>query len=149
MEVGIMFPISLTSRPAARGRRALRAVLGAGLSWLAACGGGASSPTATNSPPPPTGPTDVTVVNNSFSPASLGVAPGTTVTWTWNTCSGGDGYGGGVQTCVDHNIVFDADATTSGTQSQGSYQRRFSTAGTYAYHCSIHGAAMSGKIVVQ
>jgi plastocyanin len=95
----------------------------------------------------PTGPTDVTVVNNSFTPASLSVTSGSTVTWTWNTCSGGDGYGGG-QTCVDHDIVFD-DGATSGIMSQGSFQRKFTTAGTYAYHCSIHGAAMSGKLAVQ
>jgi plastocyanin len=125
--------------------------MGVCLSCLAACGGGGGygSPTGSNPPPPPSGPNNVTVANNSFSPADLSVAPGTTVTWTWNTCSGGDGYGGGVQTCVSHNIVFDADATTSGIQSQGSYQRQFSAAGTYAYHCSIHGAAMSGKVVVQ
>jgi plastocyanin len=94
----------------------------------------------------PTGPTNVTVANNLFTPAKLSVASGSTVTWTWDTCSGGDGYGGG-QTCVTHDIVFD-DGTTSGTQSQGSFQRRFTTAGTYAYHCSIHGAAMAGSVVI-
>jgi hypothetical protein len=35
----------------------------------------------------------VTVVNNAFTPANLSVTSGSTVTWTWNTCSGGDGYG--------------------------------------------------------
>jgi plastocyanin len=113
---------------------------------LTACGSGYSSPTPTT-PVVPTGPTDVTVANNSFTPATLSVTSGNTVTWTWNTCSGGDGYGSG-QTCVNHDILFD-DGTTSGTLSQGSYQRKSTTAGTYAYHCSIHGAAMSGKVVVQ
>jgi plastocyanin len=90
----------------------------------------------------------VTVVNNAFTPANLSVTSGSTVTWTWNTCSGGDGYGTG-QSCVSHDIVFDGDGTTSGTKSQGSFQRKFTTAATYAYHCSIHGAAMSGQVVVQ
>jgi plastocyanin len=130
---------------APRGLRALTAIAVLG---VAACGG-AGGTTATNvtSPVTPTGPTDVGVSNNSFSPASLSVAPGSSVTWTWNTCSGGDGYGSG-QACVEHNIVFD-DGATSGILAQGTYKRTFSAAGTYAYHCSIHGAVMSGKVVVQ
>jgi plastocyanin len=115
--------------------------------FLTACGGGYGSPTTPTTPVIPTGPNNVTVANNSFTPADLSVTLGSTVTWTWNTCSGGDGYGTG-QTCVSHNIVFDGDGTTSGVQSQGSFQRRFTTAGTYAYHCSVH-AAMSGKVVAQ
>jgi plastocyanin len=67
------------------------------------------------------------------------------VTWTWNSCSS-DGYGG--TTCVAHSILFD-DGTASGSQSDGSWARTFTTAGTYKYHCTIHGAAMSGTITVQ
>jgi plastocyanin len=139
-----MRSIVTSSHVATRSLRGLAATIG--MLCLTACGSGYSSPTPTT-PGVPTGPTDVTVANNSFTPANLSVTSGNAVTWTWNTCSGGDGYGGG-QTCVNHDIVFD-DGTTSGTLSQGSYQRKFTTAGTYAYHCSIHGAAMSGKVVVQ
>ena len=71
---------------------------------------------------------------------------GTTVQWAWNSCSGGGVYGG--QTCVTHDIVFD-DGATSGGKSQGTYSRAFASAGTYPYHCSIHGTAMSGSIIVQ
>lgn len=111
-------------------------------------GGGYGSPSApsNNSPPPPNA---VTVVNNAFTPAATTVAVGTRVTWTWNTCSGGDGYGGGQQTCVAHDIVFDDGAPGSGVQSSGTFGRTFSAAGTFPYHCSIHGTAMSGKVTVQ
>lgn len=144
-----MRAILSTSYRAARVLRGARPTLGVAMLCLTACGGGYSSPTSTTPVTVvPTGPTDVTVVNNSFTPASLNVPAGSTVTWTWNTCSGGDGYGAG-QTCVNHDIVFD-DGATSGSKSQGSYQRRFATAGTYPYRCSIHGAAvMSGKVVAQ
>lgn len=117
-----------------------------------ACGGASSSPVTgtrnTNPPPPPGTPNSVVITNNSFTPTDLSVATGATVTWTWDTCSGGDGYGNG-QTCVSHNVTFD-DGTASGSQSGGSYSRTFGTAGTYMYHCTIHGAAaMSGRVVVQ
>ena len=78
----------------------------------------------------------VTVANFLFNPASLTVAPGTTVTWTWAAGA------------VDHNVTFD-DGEHSATQSSGTYQRVFMTAGTYPYHCTIHGAqGMVGTIIV-
>jgi plastocyanin len=137
-----------TSFRATRRRVALRTTAGAVMACLAACSGyGAPTSSMMTTPVVPTGPTDVTVVNNAFTPANLSVSAGGTVTWTWNSCFGGDVYGNG-QTCVNHDIVFD-DGTTSGIMSQGSFQRQFSAAGSYPYHCSIHGAAMSGNIVVQ
>ena len=99
---------------------------------LGACGGGSDSTT---------GPMDaqgntVTVGNNFFSPADLSVATGTTVTWTWAAGA------------VEHNVTFD-DGQHSGTQSSGSFPRTFSAAGTYPYHCTIHGAAvMHGTVTV-
>ena len=130
-----------------------------------ACGGGGgggggagtpTSPTTPSTPAPttpaaPAAPNTVTVGNNSFSPATLTVTPGTTVTWTWDTCSqGSDPYGGSTKTCVNHSVTWDTPGgTASPTQSEGNYTRAFATAGTFDYHCAIHGAAMSGKIVVQ
>jgi plastocyanin len=99
---------------------------------LSACGGGSDSTT---------GPMDsqgntVTVGNNFFSPADLSVAPGTTVTWNWAAGA------------VEHNVTFD-DGEHSATQSSGSFPRTFSAAGTYPYHCTIHGvAAMHGTVTV-
>lgn len=124
-------------------------------------GGGSGTPTSPATPSTPTtpspatpstpaAPSTVTVENNAFTPATLTVAPGSTVTWTWDTCTTGyDPYGGSTSTCVDHSVVWDAGGTSSPTQSQGTYSRTFSTAGTYNYHCAIHGTAMSGKVVVQ
>ena len=123
---------------------------------VAGCGGGGGGgPTS----PPPSGGTggtggtggstssDITVSNNSFTPPSTTVAAGTTVTWTWNSCTG-DGYGG--QLCSDHSVVFDDGVRPgSGVQSSGTFSSQFTTAGAYNYHCSVHGSAMHGTITVQ
>ena len=118
---------------------------------LAACGGGGGGggsqvtsppPGGGNTPPPSNG---ISVSNNAYSPGSKTVAVGSTVQWAWNTCSGDPYYGG---TCTAHSVTFD-DGTTSPTQAEGTYSRTFSAAGTYTYHCAIHGAAMAGSITVQ
>lgn len=109
-----------------------------GYSWLGvlalglvACGGD-SSPTE-QSPGNTTG--DVVVSNNVFTPGTLNVSAGGTVTWTWNS-------GGTV-----HNVTFD-DGEYSIDQGSGSYNRTFSTAGSYPYRCTIHGPSMSGVVTV-
>lgn len=123
---------------------------------VAGCGGSSTAPgnggnvnSGNNNPPPQNGQGStsnaITVDNNYFDPSSTTVPVGTQVTWTWNACSS-DGYGG--QTCVSHGIVFD-DGPQAPSQTQGSWTRTFSAAGTYKYHCTIHGASMSGSIVVQ
>jgi len=115
---------------------------------LYGCGGGGggttTSPTnnGVNTPPPADG---ISVSNNMFTPGTKTVAVGTAVKWAWNSCSG-DSYSG--QTCVSHSVTFD-DGIASATQDQGTYTRTFDVAGTYNYHCSIHGTAMSGTITVQ
>jgi len=131
------------------GRGALMLV---GITVALGCGGGSATGTdgGGNPPPPPPPPPSntVTVTNNVFTPASMTVTPGSTVTWNWNTCSGGDGYGNG-ETCVPHSVVLDDGSASSSVQSTGSFTHQFTTAGTYNYHCAVHGTAMSGKIVVQ
>ncbi|HMI45860.1 MAG TPA: plastocyanin/azurin family copper-binding protein [Gemmatimonadaceae bacterium] len=114
---------------------------------VGACGGSGGSTAPNNQTSGNTTPAagDIAVTNNSFSPSTKTVAPGTAVNWAWNTCTG-DGYSG--QICVDHSVTFD-DGTTSPTQDRGTYVRTFAAAGTYNYHCSVHGAAMSGTITVQ
>ena len=84
-------------------------------------------------PPGATGPS-VTVGKTFFHPAATTVAVGSTVTWTW---------AGGVR----HNVTFD-DGVASATQATGTYSRTFNTAGTYSYHCTIHGTMMSGTVTV-
>ena len=74
----------------------------------------------------------------SFSPTSLTVAKGTTVTFTNN--SG-----------VTHNVVFDNAAPAGGdigSISSGSQTRTFATAGSYPIHCTLH-VGMTGSITVQ
>lgn len=78
----------------------------------------------------------VSIVNMSFSPASLTVTAGTTVTWTNN-----DG--------MTHTVTADDASFDSGNITMGSkYSRLYSTAGTYTYHCTIH-PTMKGTIVVK
>jgi plastocyanin len=92
----------------------------------------------------------VAVNSGAFSPADISIVKGTTVRWNWDTCTstGGDPYGGGgQQTCVAHNVTFDGFSST--TQSTGSWAHTFDQAGTFAYQCTVHGAAMSGRVVVQ
>jgi plastocyanin len=113
------------------------------IGFLFGCGGGSTSPSqnVNNTTPPPGG---IAVTNNAFTPASQTVTVGSAVQWAWDSCTG-DPYNG--QTCVSHNIVFD-DGVSSGVQDHGTYSRTFTAAGTYPYHCAIHGVAMSGSITV-
>jgi len=119
----------------------------------AGCGGSSTAPAnntggGNNTPPPPQQPSTsnaVTVGNDWFDPSTTTVAVGTKVTWTWDSC-GSDGYGG--QTCVSHTVTFD-DGAASPSQSGGSWSRTFTSAGTYKYHCAVHGSAMAGTITVQ
>ena len=82
----------------------------------------------------PTG--DITVGNNFFNPSAFSATVGEAVVWAW-----ADG-------AVTHNVTFD-DGPESNDQSSGTYSRTFTAAGTYPYHCTIHGAAaMSGTVTV-
>jgi plastocyanin len=124
------------------------------------CGGAAadngysSGPTTTPTPPStpgtPTGTNTSTIVvgTQSFDPTVVNIPVGATVNWMWDACAG-DGYGG-YGTCVTHNVTFDdGSGIQSGSQSSGSFSRTFNAAGTYKYHCAIHGAGMSGEIRVK
>jgi plastocyanin len=96
------------------------------------CGGGSDNPTQ---PTNPTG-TTVMVVNNAFSPATITVPVGSTVTWQWNSSG------------VTHNVTFQ-DGVTSGNMNTGSFPRTFDTAGTFPYLCTIHGSlGMTGTVTV-
>ncbi|MFN0097452.1 MAG: plastocyanin/azurin family copper-binding protein [Gemmatimonadaceae bacterium] len=96
---------------------------------LAACGDATG-----NDGPDPTD-LEVRVGNNFFSPATRSIDVGETVTWTWNMGS------------VTHNVTF-TGGPASPNQSSGTFQRTFSSAGTFNYQCTIHGASMSGSVIV-
>jgi plastocyanin len=80
--------------------------------------------------------------NGSANPAVDTIAAGGTVTWTWTNAGG-----------VLHSIqslgspTFRNSVVKSGDGS--SYQVVFPRPGTYQYDCAIHGAAMTGTIVVR
>jgi plastocyanin len=101
----------------------------------ASCGGGdgygsgpaASSGTSTS--------TSIAVKNNVFDPAATTVAVGSSVTWSWAAGA------------TDHNVTFD-DGQSSPTQSTGGYVRVFTSAGKFAYRCTLH-PSMTGTVTVQ
>jgi plastocyanin len=78
-----------------------------------------------------------------FSPKSIMINAGDTVTWIWD-----DG--------VDHSITSDTAVWDSGVKNGGppfpQYSHTFTTPGTFAYHCVIHGGpgglGMSGTVMV-
>lgn len=75
---------------------------------------------------------------NAFSPSTATIKAGQSVTWRWVT-----GF---------HSVISDAAPKAfpdSPAQASGQYTAPFATAGTFAYHCGIHGTMMTGTIVVQ
>lgn len=144
------------------GRRVSLAIFsGLALSALACGGGGGGgggdANNTNNYPTDPIGGTmgsggtvshslSVGVVNSMYTPDATSVPKGSTVTWTWNSCDGG-GYNG-AEVCTSHSVTFD-DGIASATQDHGSFARTFTAAGTYKYHCAVHGAAMSGTVTVE
>jgi plastocyanin len=85
----------------------------------------------------------VTVANNSFTPAALTVATGTTVVWTW------------AANATTHTVTPAAsEPTGSGPPASApkTYQFTFNNPGTFVYYCTVHGsptAGMRGTITVQ
>ncbi|MFN2566064.1 MAG: plastocyanin/azurin family copper-binding protein [Gemmatimonadaceae bacterium] len=132
----------------------------ASLSTAGCSGGGGPTSSGSQNPPPsgqppgqqppgqqpPSTSTSITVRNNRFDPSSTTINVGTTVTWTWDACSD-DGYGG--RSCVDHNVTFDGGGAASPTQSDGVFSRLFNAAGTFTYRCTVHGAPMTGQVIVR
>ncbi len=94
-------------------------------------GGGGCTPTATQ----------VCMTGSAFNPTSRTVTAGTTVTWR-----NGD--------AVTHTVTSSpgsAEAFNQSVSGGATFARAFPTAGTFNYHCTIHGApttGMRGTIVV-
>jgi plastocyanin len=117
---------------------------------IAACSG--SSTTAPSAPPSsapspsasaapsgaPSGATGdaVSIAGFSFKPGAITVAVGTTVTWTNDDSTG-------------HTVTADDGSFDSRSLAKGAtFTQTFTTAGTFAYHCSIH-SSMTGTVTVQ
>lgn len=93
-------------------------------------------------PQPQPGPTpggnaaNVVMQNFNFNPATLTVAPGTTVTWTNRDTE-------------THTVTADDNSFNSpGINPNATYSRTFSTADTITYHCTPH-PEMRGTIIVR
>jgi plastocyanin len=92
-------------------------------------------------PTPPTAPTTATVTTpgETFSPATVTIATGGSVTWQFTGST-------------RHNVTFSGTAPTGGnipdTDAGGSASRTFGAAGTYSYTCTRH-SGMNGTVVVQ
>ncbi|MEX2110537.1 MAG: plastocyanin/azurin family copper-binding protein [Gemmatimonadaceae bacterium] len=81
-----------------------------------------------------------------FTPTSRTVAVNTAVTWTNDSA-------------VEHNVTFSTPSAALGVSggasgnfsapSPSTNQRQFAAAGSYPFTCTIHGAGMSGTVVVQ
>jgi plastocyanin len=116
-------------------RRFFTILIATALAAVFAFGCGNNKSTNSNPPPPPTGNT-VSISGFAFSPSSLTISAGDSVTWTNHDA-------------VAHTTTSNTGVWNSGSLSQNqSFTFRFMNAGTYPYHCAIH-TTMTGTIVVQ
>jgi plastocyanin len=78
----------------------------------------------------------VNLGSTTFTPSSLSVPVGSTVTWQWTS------------TGIVHDVTFE-DGQESPDQSTGTYARTFTATGDYAYICTFHvGQGMVGTVSV-
>lgn len=112
---------------------------------VAACSKSKSDPAPTTSTTPTT-PTDpgtgtgsgnaVSIKNFAFSPATITIKKGESVTWT-----NGDS--------APHTATEDAGAFDSGSLATGAkYSKSFDAAGTFTYHCTFHSNMVNAKVIV-
>jgi plastocyanin len=139
--------MSKTTAARVRPRRLLVGIIAvlAVLTTMAACGsdsggGGTPPPASTQSASsgsaPAGGGSTVEIMNFMFMPASLTVPVGTTVTWKFDDST-------------DHTVTADDNSFASSPMANGqTFTHTFSSAGTVAYHCSIH-PFMKGTIIVK
>lgn len=116
------------------------------ISFIVILAGSCGKSSYNSTPTPPAGagggggaaPDAVSINGMSFSPKTLTVAKGTVVKWSNN-----DSYSSHTVTSND-GTSFDSKTIIGG----GDYSYTASTAGTFEYHCTIHGMAMAGTLIV-
>ncbi len=107
---------------------------------VAACSNsaGSAAPTAAASQAPAApagGAGAVTIKDFAFNPATTTASAGSKVTWTNSDTTA-------------HTVTFDDGSADSGNIAPGStFDHTFATAGTFAYHCTIH-SQMKGTVTV-
>ncbi|RRQ25932.1 copper-binding protein [Rhodococcus sp. Eu-32] len=103
-----------------------------GLVLLAAVGCSSSAEEA----PTPEYPNQVTVVNRAYSPQTITVRVGDTVTWVF------DDKG------MSHDVVADDRSFRSPLMVSDTFTHTFTEPGTFTYHCTPH-PDMTGTVVVE
>lgn len=78
----------------------------------------------------------VSIANMAFSPVTITIKQGDTVTWTNNDST--------AHTVTSNNGSFDSGSLSKGK----TFAHTFDTAGTFEYHCTFH-PSMKGTVVVQ
>lgn len=99
---------------------------------LAAC----STATTPAQPAAPVAENQVTVADRMFSPQTLTVSVGDTVTWVFEDRG------------MAHDVVADDYSFRSSLMTTGQFTHTFDTAGTYDYHCTPH-PDMTATIIVE
>jgi plastocyanin len=82
------------------------------------------------------GPNAVFIQDDSFSPSSITVSKGTTITWT--------NKGSNTHTVTSNDALFDSGDLTGGD----TFTHNFDSIGTFPYHC-VHHSGMSGSVKVE
>ena len=112
-------------------KRAFGSILPVAVLVLGACGSTATDPLDTTSS------NIVTLDGTTFSPASITIKVGETVTWKWG--SGTHDVKSGAACTTDGK--FDSGNPVAG----GTFEQKFDKAGTFDYFCSVHcGSGMVG-----
>jgi len=97
---------------------------------------GCTSSNSTVTNPVVSGSASVAIADFSFSPQSVTITVGGTVTWT--------NSGPATHTATGNAGEFDSGNIGNG----GNFSHTFSTKGTFSYHCAIH-PSMTGTVTVQ
>jgi plastocyanin len=94
--------------------------------------GGNTDGTGTGAKP---GTNEVWMQGTAFTPETLTVTSGTTITWT--------NKDGALHTVTSDTGLFDS----GNINVNGTFTFKFNNPGTYLYHCSLH-TSMNGKVIV-
>jgi plastocyanin len=107
-------------------RFALRVMIAVGLLGALCCGAHAQQGAAA----------EIKIDNFSFTPATITVTAGATVTWV-------------NRDDIPHTVASDSkDFKSKALDTDEKFSYTFSKAGTYSYFCSLH-PKMTGKVIVQ
>lgn len=111
-------------------RRSIAPLCGIALTGLLVCSHAAPAAAAPS----------VQIVKDGYTPPSISVSTGDTVTWTNADTTPGNGH---TVTSSGHGPLRSPSLSEGGT-----FSHTFATAGTYAYYCAIH-PDMTGTVVVR